>query len=80
MCFTGAITDTINGQPITRQMAEMLATNAGLIVATGVTKRLGILVLADPESESGKARKAREYGTRLLAPSTFWGMIGVSVD
>ena len=80
VCFTGAITDTINGQPITRQMAEMLATNAGLIVATGVTKRLGILVLADPESESGKARKAREYGTRLLAPSTFWGMIGVSVD
>jgi DNA polymerase-3 subunit epsilon len=58
----------------------MHATNAGLIVATGVTKRLGILVLADPESESGKARKAREYGTRLLATSTFWGMIGVSVD
>jgi DNA polymerase-3 subunit epsilon len=61
-------------------MAEMHATNAGLIVATGVTKRLGILVLADPESESGKSRKAREYGTRLLATSTFWGMIGVSVD
>ena len=80
VCFTGAITDTINGQPITRQMAEMHATNAGLIVATGVTKRLGILVLADPESESGKARKAREYGTRLLATSTFWAMIGVSVD
>jgi DNA polymerase-3 subunit epsilon len=80
VCFTGAITDTMKGQPINRQMAEMLSTNAGLIVAKGVTKGLDILVLADPESESGKARKAREYGTRLLATSTFWGMIGVAVD
>jgi DNA polymerase-3 subunit epsilon len=80
ICFTGAISDTINGQPITRQMAEMLATNAGMIVAKGVTRGLEILVLADPESESTKARKAREYGTRLITPAVFWRRIGVAVD
>jgi hypothetical protein len=39
-----------------------------------------LLVLADPDSTSGKARKARKYGTRLIAETAFWEMIGVEVN
>jgi NAD-dependent DNA ligase len=68
------------GEPITRNVAEMLAEQAGLIVANGVTKKLDLLVVADPNTQSGKAKKARQYGTRILADSVFWRMIGVSVE
>jgi DNA polymerase-3 subunit epsilon len=44
-----------------------------------VTKKLDLLVLADPNSTSGKARQAREYGVRLVAETAFWEMIGVEV-
>jgi hypothetical protein len=29
---------------------------------------------------SSKARKAREYGTRIIAEPAFWRMLGVPVD
>ena len=35
--------------------------------------------LADPDSMSGKAKQAREYGVRLIAETAFWEMIGVEV-
>jgi len=37
-------------------------------------------VVADPDSLSGKARKARAYGTRIIAEATFWRMIGIEID
>lgn len=80
VCFTGELMSTIGGQPISRDMAEALATEAGLIVASGVTKKLDLLVVADPNTQSGKAKKAREYGTRILADSVFWRMAGIQVD
>lgn len=39
---------------------------AGGVVASGVTKHLGILVAKDPGSTSGKAQKARELGVRVV--------------
>jgi DNA polymerase-3 subunit epsilon len=44
-----------------------------------VTKKLDILVVADPHTQSGKARKARQYGTRIVHEPVFWQMLGVTV-
>lgn len=79
VCFTGALCCTFDGAPITRDLAEHLARQAGMVVAPRVTKDLDILVVADPHSMSGKACKARDYGTRVVAETAFWPMIGVDV-
>jgi DNA polymerase-3 subunit epsilon len=80
VCFTGELLSRINGQPITRDMAEALAEKAGLIIASSVTKKLDVLVVADPNTQSSKAKKARQYGTRILADAVFWRIIGVNVE
>jgi len=80
VCFTGELQAAINGQPITREIAEALAEDAGLIISNNVTKKLDILVVADPNTQSGKAKKARNYGIRILSDAVFWRMIGVAVD
>lgn len=80
VCFTGELLSTIDGAPISREMAQLLAERRGLKVASGVTKKLDILVVADPNTQSGKAVKARRYGTRILAEPVFWSGIGVIVD
>jgi DNA polymerase-3 subunit epsilon len=45
--------------------AELAA--AGLAVGSGVTKRTRLLVAADPDTLSGKARKARDYGIPIAS-------------
>jgi DNA polymerase-3 subunit epsilon len=80
VCFTGQLTSTISGKPITRDDAQALARAAGLEIRTSVTKGLDLLVVADPDSMSGKARKARDYGTRIIAERSFWQSIGAPVD
>jgi DNA polymerase-3 subunit epsilon len=57
-----------------------LASQAGLKPVTSVTKQLDILVVADPHTMSSKGRKAREYGTRIMAEQAFWRAIGVEVE
>jgi DNA polymerase-3 subunit epsilon len=79
VCFTGDSQCRMEGQRIDKNLAEELAAGAGLKVAKSVTKKLDILVVADPDSMSGKAKKAREYGTRILAERVFWPKIGVFV-
>jgi hypothetical protein len=32
--------------------------------------------MADPDSKSSKAEKARELGTRILSEEEFFGMVG----
>lgn len=80
VCFTGQLTSTMNGAPVTRERAHALAVAAGLHVRSSVTKDLELLVVADPDSMSGKARKARDYGTRIIAERTFLKAIGARVD
>lgn len=79
ICFTGEFTCSIDGQRAQRSQAQQLAAEHGMIVVKGVTKKLDFLVVADPDSMSGKARKARDYGIRILAEPVFWGMVGVDV-
>lgn len=80
VCFTGELNCTLGGQPITRNIAEALATQAGLTVVGSVTKSLNLLVVADPTTQSGKAAKARGFGTRILSEAVFWRLTGAIVD
>lgn len=79
VCFTGESICSYQGQPLTREVAADLARAAGLEVADSVTKKLDILVVADPHTQSGKARKARQYATRIVHEPVFWQMLGVTV-
>jgi DNA polymerase-3 subunit epsilon len=79
VCFTGELQCQYAGQPISRELAEKLATSAGLVVMDSVTKKCDLLVLADPCSQSGKAKKARQYGIRIMHESVFWKAIGIRV-
>lgn len=80
ICFTGEFICQIKGTAISREYAEMLAEQKGVKVKKGVTKDLDILVTADPNSMSGKAKKARQYGIRIVAEPVFWRMMGVDVE
>jgi DNA polymerase-3 subunit epsilon len=79
VCFTGELLSFYREERVTRDIAERLAAHAGLDVRPGVTKALDILVVADPDTQSVKARKARAYGVRIMAERVFWQTIGVSV-
>lgn len=79
VCFTGELQCQHAGQLISRELAEELATKAGLVVVESVTKKCDLLVLADPHSQSGKAKKARQYGIRIMHEAVFWKAIGVRV-
>ena len=79
VCFTGALTCLHNGKLVTRERAASLAGAAGLIVLPRVTKQLDLLIVADPETASGKAAKARSYGTTIIAEAAFRPLIGVEV-
>lgn len=80
ICFTGQLCATLNGEPIDREFAERTAAERGMVVKSGVSRKLDFLVAADPDSSSGKAKKAREYGTRILSEAQFWRMMGVQVE
>jgi DNA polymerase-3 subunit epsilon len=80
VCFTGELLGKVRGERVTRDVAEELARRAGLLVKNGVSKGLEILVVADPDTQSGKAKKARGYGTRIMAEAAFWAAIGAVVE
>ena len=80
VCFTGELLGTIGGERVSREQAEDRARSAGMLVQNSVTKSLDVLVVADPETQSGKAKKARGYGTRIMAEATFWAAIGEAVE
>ncbi len=80
VCFTGESVCTINGQPLSREDQEMRASKAGLIIKSSVSAKLDLLVLADPDSRSGKARRADELGIRKIAEPAFWRAVGVGID
>lgn len=77
VCFTGTLTALYKGSLMAREMAQKLAMEHGLIVKKNVTKDLDYLVTADPDSMSGKAKKARQYNTKILAEQAFWNLLGL---
>lgn len=80
VCFTGESICSIGGQIISREYAETIAVSKGLQVCSSVTKKLNILVVSDPNTQSGKAKKARQYGVRIIHEPVFWRNLGVSTD
>ena len=49
---------------------------AGLEPMNAVSGRTDVLVCADPDSQSGKARKARALGVRVIGEAAFWESVG----
>lgn len=66
VCFTGV-------RPSKDEEAQFAA--LGGIVKSGVSKGLEYLVMANPSSMSNKAKKAREYGTKLIGYKEFQGWL-----
>jgi DNA polymerase-3 subunit epsilon len=62
--FTGEMTRD-------RSCWERDATAAGLVPWASVTKNVKLVVAADPDSLSGKARKARAYGIPIVSEAAF---------
>jgi DNA polymerase III epsilon subunit family exonuclease len=79
ICFTGEFTCRINGNLAARHFAEAIAQKRGMIVRKGVTKDLDVLVVADPNSMSGKAKKARQYGIRIVVEPVFWHWMDINI-
>ncbi|HKI45164.1 MAG TPA: exonuclease domain-containing protein [Balneolales bacterium] len=80
ICFTGQLQSRISGKPVERSLAQKIAQQHGMIIKKNVSKKLDYLVAADPNTMSGKAKKAREYGLKILAEPEFWRLIGMNVD
>ena len=80
VCFTGASVVTIGGMSLERVDQERLASDAGMVIKQGVSRKLDVLVLADPDSRSGKAKAADELGVRMMAEPVFWRALGVEID
>ncbi|MDR2379120.1 MAG: 3'-5' exoribonuclease [Bifidobacteriaceae bacterium] len=59
-----------------RDALERLAADAGLIAHPSVTKKVAVVVAADPDSLSGKARKAADYGIPIITESAFMRLLG----
>lgn len=55
--------------------AELRA--AGLVVDSAVTRRTRLLVAADPDSLSGKARKARDYDVLIVSEPTLESLLAL---
>ena len=54
-----------------RSEMEALARAAGLRVTSSVSAKTALVVAADPHSQSGKARGAREHGVRMVTEQVF---------
>jgi DNA polymerase-3 subunit epsilon len=66
--FTGAMSPS-------REDWEREAVAAGLVVGDNVTKKTRLLIAADPDSMSGKAKKARHYRIPIVHPLAYQGIL-----
>jgi len=57
-----------------KEMEEAIE-DAGGIIKSGVSRKLDFLVADDPDSTSGKPKKARRYGVPIIDKATLWGMV-----
>ena len=80
VCFTGELNCRIKDEIASRFLAEMIATEKGMVIKSDVTKTLDFLVVGDPDSMSRKAKKSRRYGVRIIAEPVFWQMMGIQVE
>jgi hypothetical protein len=75
ICFTGTAQD-VTGRIVEREEMERLAQKAGLAPVKSVTKtRCEVLVTAEEGSQSGKARKAQEFGKPVFSADEFFAWL-----
>jgi DNA polymerase-3 subunit epsilon len=67
--FTGAMVPE-------REIWQADASAAVLAVGHNVTKKTRLLIAADPDSLSGKAKRARQYGIPIVHPAAYRKMLG----
>ncbi|MFI7546221.1 exonuclease domain-containing protein [Actinoplanes sp. NPDC049599] len=58
-----------------RERWQADAEAAGLVVGEAVSKKTRLLIAADPESMSGTAKKARQYGVPVVHPQAYRTML-----
>ncbi|MEU0074639.1 DEDDh family exonuclease [Streptomyces sp. NPDC006332] len=61
---------------VERDLLEDRATEAGLHVATSVSRLTSLLVTNDPDSGTSKVVKARQYGTPVVDEAAFGQLLG----
>lgn len=70
VCFTG--TAVVHGREYAREDMENLATKAGLVVKSNVSRtQCDLLIAADPASQSRKARNAAQFGKPIYCAQDF---------
>ncbi|MFD0203480.1 MULTISPECIES: BRCT domain-containing protein [Saccharothrix] len=62
---------------VPREVWEERALAAGLVVRDNVTKKTAVVVAADPDSLSGKAKKAAKYGIPIVTEDAFGRLLNV---
>lgn len=72
-CFTGTL-------QIRRGDAAKLVEQMGGIVKSSVSKGLSYLVQSNPNSMSGKSKKARDYGTKIIGEEEFLKLVEFSME
>lgn len=76
VCFSGSALDR-SGILVSRDEMEALALGRGLVPVGAVTKsRCDALVVAEPGSQSTKARAAHKWGTPVIAAADFLAWAG----
>jgi DNA polymerase-3 subunit epsilon len=56
---------------------EHLARDHGLVVKSSVSGKVRVLVVGDPDTQSGKAQKARLLGTRIMSERAFIHLLDI---
>ena len=75
VCFTGEA--VVAGNSISRSFLEETAALSGMQLVGSVTKKgCDLLVAADSSSQSGKARKAHDYGIPVMTVVDFLNKVG----
>ncbi len=78
VCFTGTAM-TPSGRVMSREEMTAIASRLGLSAVDTVTKtRCDVLVVAELGTQSGKARKAKQFGKPVLTAEEFFAWAGVS--
>ncbi|WP_166979320.1 exonuclease domain-containing protein [Paramicrobacterium fandaimingii] len=74
----GALVVLTGDMEMPRSYYESMLTEHGFIPWSGVTKKVSLVVAADPDSLSGKARKARDYGIPIVGVGTLEALVRVA--
>lgn len=69
VCVTGAMTGRLEG--MSRNDVNELIESLGGRAASSVSAKTDLLLTDDPESGTGKAKKARELGVEIVSPDEF---------